>query len=218
MNLKEFSGKQNEYRLMIYKALRKKFPKCPNQTMEDAYSEAVLKMLSRHHEVEEGKVFETLVTTTYDELSKYYSEAKKFQRYVIEGKRHHDQLNYKKLHPYFINSLTISQRKIYEQRLKKTPPRNMNVGMTKNCINVQTWLILQKYKKWLRKRKREAITDYELNHVVPQSKRRIMELYLQGYSPTTIAGMTSRDNVTISSIIYGAKRLIYRYRKSIKVL
>lgn len=213
MDMVEFGKNQHRYKLMVCSSIRKRFPHCPQDTLDDCYQDAILLLLKRANDIPDDKIYEELVVYTYDIMGKYYKGVKEFTKYVVDGAPVPDTIRFKHFNPYFINSLTYAQKKIYLLRKKGLAPRQMHIGITSNCINVQSWTISKKYKEWMLRRKKEGITLEGISKL-PQRIQRIMTLYYEGYQPKVIARMVDRPNVVISSIIFRGKHAISRHKNN----
>ena len=186
-----------DYRLIVLKRFRGKIPEF---VLRDSFDTALIKVVNGKTEKPRSKLMYIMVREVYKALN----ERAAFKRYVIEGERHFDHLDYKKLDKRFINYLTPIQRKIWEFRIKGVAPKDMGNFRSTDCINVITWQIMRKYKKW--KRNIELFDEDFVESLSPKV-REVMRLYLQGYSQAAISKLLNKSTITIGSAIFKARHM-----------
>lgn len=213
MNMKLFAERQSDYQLMVFKALRRKFPKTPDEELYDAYSEALVKILKHKDEIKSEEPISELIMESYRVLDTNCKEANKFERYVNQGLPFRQSIDFNLFDKRFKNYLTDEQRVIYEMRCAHIPPRQSGLNKTRNNINQQTYKILKRYKEWVdRMTEISKIHPSELD-IFDDHQRQVMEYYLEGYSVINISKELRISNTEIHAIIFKCKCIIRSCRK-----
>lgn len=203
MDIKSFCGKQKNLLSIVGGAIRKRLPHIPQETLEDGFHNSVLSMLKIKDTIQDGEIVEYLIVNTYDEVEKVYRDHREFQKYVVDNAVPRHKFDFSKFHKFYINSLTPPQKKIYNAKMRGMTIKEMEIrlNMSANHICVVAWYIVNKYKKWVKRRRLLDLDIRLINRLNPWDKE-VMLLYYYGYTPKMIAKRVGIDHKAVSVRVF----------------
>ncbi len=205
MTFKQLADNIAQNRLLVFSLIKQKKPGLSIETLEDAYSTASLKLLQQNktNNTQIDDLVLELICLTYKEIGELYKETYNLKKYVLEGQRHYDKIDYNKLDPRFKHRLTPRQKIVFELRCKHIPPRNMQIPYTTQNINQISYAIIYNYRNFMRSM--QHLTLFKIKKL-PKARQEIMLLYYKGYKPITIATMLQKTPGYIRAVICKAKK------------
>lgn len=209
MTFKELAENIDKNRLLVFSLIKQKKPGLSLETLEDAYSTASLKLLQQNktrQNITINNLVLDLICLTYKEIGEFFKDVESLRKYVLEGQRHYDKINYNKLDPRFKNRLTPRQKIIFNLRCKHIPPSKMQTCYSTQNINQISYSIIYKYRKFML-----AMQPLKLRKIkkLTGASKEIMLLYYNGFKPSTIAGMLEKNSGYVRTVIcYTRKKLI----------
>lgn len=195
MDIQQLSDLILKNRLLVFSVIKTK-KHVQTEVLEDAFSIATLKILEQQQNIKIENITAELLRLTYKEIGKEYKQQQEAQKYLLQGSRHHDKLDWNKLDKRIINRLTPRQKTIYKYRCKRIPPSKMPVQYSTQNISRISYLIIKKYKKFLLTT--QSIRKEDVDKL-PLYLQPTFLLYLQGYTHDAIA---TKLNKSISYIRY----------------
>lgn len=188
----------------VFNIIKKKCNYATIEEIEDAYSITSVKLLKNHKKLHEGDIFHASIKETFDALGRAFNESWKFNRYVVEGRRHYDSIDFNKLDPRFRNSLTPIQQKVFEERC--TGVKGYSKTKSKCYVVTTAFYIIRKYRKWIVRVK--GVTQDKIDKLSRKNFREVMTLVNQGYSNIEIGKRMNMSLGHVSVAICLSRRLM----------
>jgi hypothetical protein len=202
----EFCDRQDEFRIKIISGLSSKIKGCPEYLLEDGYSAAVIAGYENINKCStENKLYGIMFRAAFHAVSEEYTEHYNIKRYLIEGRTHRQSIDFAKMDKRFIRQLTPIQKVIFLGKILHKHSKDI-YNHDELYINSYVYLIIKKYKRWLRdsrldRRSMRRLSNYE---------KVVLTMYMNGYRNQVIASKLGKTNRNIAVVIYVARRKINR--------